>query len=39
VPRRVRWLQDEGYDDAIRNAHVETPKRVYGLDTEATLDR
>ena len=38
VPRRVRWLLEEGYDDAVRRAHVETPKRVYGLDTEATLD-
>jgi len=39
VPRRVRWLLEEGYDDAVRRAHVETPKRVYDLDTEATLDR
>ncbi|WP_224334958.1 TatD family hydrolase [Haloprofundus halobius] len=39
VPRRVRWLLGEGYGDAMRNAHVETPKRVYGIDTEATLDR
>ena len=39
VPRRVRWLADEGYDDAIRRAHVETPKRVYGIDTESTLSR
>jgi TatD-related deoxyribonuclease len=38
VPRRVRWMQEEGYDDAVRNAHVETPKRVYGLDTEESLD-
>ena len=38
VPRRVRWLLEEGYDDAVRRAHVETPKRVYDLDTEATLD-
>ncbi|MFB6123655.1 MAG: TatD family hydrolase [Haloferacaceae archaeon] len=37
VPRRVRWLLDEGYDDAVRVAHVETPKSVYGIDTEATL--
>jgi TatD-related deoxyribonuclease len=37
VPRRVRWLLEEGYDDAIRRAHVETPARVYGVDTEATL--
>ncbi|WP_440007335.1 TatD family hydrolase [Halomicrococcus sp. SG-WS-1] len=39
VPRRVRWMQEEGYDDAVRNAHVETPERVYGLSTEATLSR
>jgi len=39
VPRRVRMLLDEGYDDAIRGAHVETPARVYGIDTEATLTR
>ncbi|WP_280536887.1 TatD family hydrolase [Halopenitus sp. POP-27] len=39
VPRRVRWLLEEGYDDAVRIAHVETPKHVYGIDTEATLDR
>jgi TatD-related deoxyribonuclease len=37
VPRRVRWLLEEGYDDAMRRAHVETPARVYGIDTEATL--
>lgn len=38
VPRRVRWLLDDGFEDAVRNAHVETPERVYGLDTERTLD-
>jgi TatD-related deoxyribonuclease len=38
VPRRVRMLLEEGYDDAVRIAHVETPARVYGIDTEATLD-
>ena len=37
VPRRVRLLLDEGYDDAVRQAHVETPADVYGIDTEATL--
>ncbi|WP_299335488.1 TatD family hydrolase [Haloplanus sp.] len=37
VPRRVRWLLEEGYDDAMRRAHVETPAHVYGIDTEATL--
>ena len=38
VPRRVRWLREAGYEDAIRTAHVETPERVYGIDTVATLD-
>ncbi|WP_435197280.1 TatD family hydrolase [Natronomonas sp. EA1] len=37
VPRRVRWLLEEGYDDAVQNAHVDTPARVYGIDTEGTL--
>jgi TatD-related deoxyribonuclease len=37
VPRRVRTLLDEGYDGAVRRAHVETPADVYGIDTEATL--
>jgi TatD-related deoxyribonuclease len=39
VPRRVRWMQEAGYEAAIRNAHVETPKRVYGVDTQETCDR
>ncbi|MFC4447977.1 TatD family hydrolase [Halorussus aquaticus] len=38
VPRRVRWMQEEGYDDAVRNVHVETPKRVYGVNTQETFD-
>ncbi|PSP64062.1 deoxyribonuclease [Halobacteriales archaeon QH_8_67_27] len=38
VPRRVRWLREEGYDEAIRRAHVETPAAVYGIDTEKTLE-
>ena len=37
VPRRVRWLLEEGHDDAVRQAHVETPAAAYGIDTEATL--
>jgi len=37
VPRRVRWLREQGHDAAIETAHVETPKRVYGIDTESTL--
>jgi len=39
VPRRVRWLLEEGYEAAVENAHVETPERVYGIDTRATLSR
>ncbi|TKX74206.1 deoxyribonuclease [Halorubrum sp. GN11_10-6_MGM] len=39
VPRRVRWLLEAGRDEAVRRAHVETPRDVYGIDTEATLDR
>jgi TatD-related deoxyribonuclease len=38
VVRRVTWLRDEGFDEALRRAHVETPASVYGIDTEATLD-
>lgn len=38
VPRRVRWLREEGHEAAIRTAHVETPERVYGIDTIETLD-
>ena len=36
VPRRVRWLLENGETAAVRNAHVETPAAVYGIDT--TLD-
>jgi TatD-related deoxyribonuclease len=39
VPRRVDWLLDEGHAEALRRAHVETPRRVYGIDTEGTLRR
>jgi len=38
VPSRVRWLLQEGHDEAVRQAHVETPAAVYDIDTEATLD-
>ncbi len=38
VPKRTRWLAEQGHDDALRRAHVETPSRVYGVDTEATLE-
>jgi TatD-related deoxyribonuclease len=37
VPKRSLELQEEGHDDALRVAHVETPARVYGIDTEGTL--
>ncbi|MFB6308073.1 MAG: TatD family hydrolase [Haloarculaceae archaeon] len=39
VPRRVRWLLEEGHEAAVRRANVETPARVYGIDTEATLSK
>ena len=39
VPRRVRWMLENGWGDAVQRAHVETPARVYGIDTEATLGR
>lgn len=39
VPKRTAWLAEEGYEESLRRAHVETPSRVYGLDTEATLER
>jgi TatD-related deoxyribonuclease len=34
VPRRVGWLLEEEFDDAVKNAHVETPRRVYGIETQ-----
>ncbi|MFD1599289.1 TatD family hydrolase [Halobellus rarus] len=39
VPRRVRWLLDEGHSAAVERAHAETPQRVYGIDTRASLKR
>ncbi|GGL52337.1 TatD family hydrolase [Halocalculus aciditolerans] len=38
VPRRVAWLREEGFHDAVERAHVTTPERVYGVDTAGTLD-
>jgi len=38
VPRRVRWLLQEGHEEAVRTAHVETPHEVYGIDTEASVE-
>jgi len=37
VPRRVRWLLENGHESAVERAHVDTPARVYGIDTESTL--
>ncbi|WP_181686222.1 TatD family hydrolase [Halorhabdus salina] len=37
VPRRTEWLLENGYETAVRAAHIETPASVYGIDTEATL--
>ena len=34
VPKRTAWLAERGYDEALYRAHVETPARVYGVDTE-----
>jgi len=39
VPRRVTSLADEGFDEALRTAHVEAPASVYGVDTTGTLAR
>jgi TatD-related deoxyribonuclease len=33
VPRRVDWLREQEYDEAIEIAHVRTPRAVYGVDT------
>ena len=38
VPRRVAWLRENGHQDAVANAHVETPRMVYDIDTAATLE-
>lgn len=35
VPRRVRWLAEEGHEEAIRRAHIDTPNRIYDLDMNA----
>ncbi len=37
VPRRVQWLLDNDHPDAVQTAHIDTPAKVYGIDTEATL--
>ncbi|MFB6197522.1 MAG: deoxyribonuclease, partial [Halobacteriaceae archaeon] len=38
VPRRVRWLLENDHEEAVFNAHVETPRLVYGIETRSTLD-
>ncbi|RRJ30547.1 TatD family hydrolase [Halocatena pleomorpha] len=38
VPRRTAWLRDQGYETALEIAHVETPHRVYDIDTIETLE-
>jgi len=38
VPKRVQWLLENGYEEAVERAHVETPARVYGIDTRETLE-
>jgi len=38
VPKRTRWLREQGHEEAVRTAHVETPASVYGIDTVGTLD-
>ena len=38
VPRRVAWLRDRGHRRAVETAHVETPRLVYGVDTQASLE-
>lgn len=37
VPKRSRWLAETGFENALKTAHIDTPARVYGIDTEATL--
>jgi TatD-related deoxyribonuclease len=37
VPKRTAWLLENGHETAVDEAHVDTPARVYGIDTEGTL--
>ena len=37
VPRRVRWLLEQGHEEAVATAHVETPRAVYDIDTRKDL--
>ncbi len=36
VPKRTAWLAEQGYEEALYRAHVETPERVYDVETDAT---
>ena len=37
IPRRVRWLFEEGYTEFLETAHIQTPRAVYGIDLPDTL--
>lgn len=37
VPRRVRWLLEQGHEEAVATANVETPRAVYDIDTRKDL--
>lgn len=39
VPRRSRTLAEDGALDVLVAAHIDTPRDVYGIDTESTLER
>lgn len=39
VPRRSRALAEDNTLDALVIAHIDTPREVYGIDTESTLER
>jgi len=39
VPRRVNWLLENGHETVVETAHVETPRAIYGIDTQETLNR
>ena len=38
IPRRVRWLAQEGYQDALAQSHVHTPEQVYDIEMAFTDD-
>lgn len=37
VPKRTKWLVSNGLEDVVNQAHIDTPARVYGIDTKSTL--